>query len=619
MAGNVFSNLLRPFIRQKDTELPGVAPSEPPEPPVRERLDDSSQRPVASVGPVNVSPGERPQMIPSSNRTRSGQQSALQAQGAIPSFSRTRLGPQSAPPSFNDEATDRLGNTLAFSILKTKGRFEDEVRQAIEDGADVKGYRDARGDSALHKCQEPWQMELLISGGADVHALDKQGRSPFERLLSTYQRDPIWTETTSAEGLALLAKAGADVNALSQGQSALHVAAKRGFEGEIHMLIGAGADVNRRTDRGDTPLHLASDPGVVLRLLDAKADPSLLNSSGEPALKHDPVLYRESVRNHRDDFSPRERVDAATDPIFLAETPSELVAALGQGGSVRDTDALGRTPLHYVKTGEMVQALVLAGAQVDAKDIEGNIPAHTADERAMKELVDGVGRGVPQHYVENDRGKTPYATRDYYHEARYWDAEAEEQAAEKAEQTKEEQDRVLNIVALVEAGDAKRLLEQVDPNEELVSRNRTFNIDGDEGWAYNDYAGYSVLHEAAKQGKTELCRELVFAGADWNKECKLVGEQGFDNYVNGFRNEPGMKPIDFASNRETKSFLNNAENELRAHNRSKLLDELLPAANAWKPPEGGFAADAQRQVGAAMKAHGQDGQAQEAPRLRARF
>lgn len=617
MAGNVFSNLMRPFIRQKDKELPRMIPSEPPEIPVRQRLDGSNQRPAASVEPVNVSPGERPQMIPSSNRTRSGQRSAMQAQGAIQSFSRTRLGPHSAAPSFNEEAMDRLGNALTFVGLK--GRFEDEVRQAIEDGADVKGYRDWDGDSALHKCQEPWQMELLISAGADIHALDKQGRSPFDRLLSTYQRESTWSEKPSAEGLALLAKAGADVNALSQGQSALHVAAKRGREGEIHMLVDAGADVNLRTDTGDTPLHLASNPGVVLRLLDAKADPFLLNSNGEPALKHDPALYQESVRNQRGDFSPRERVDAATEPVFLAETPSELVAALGQGGSVRDTDALGRTPLHYVKTGEMVQALVLAGAQVDAKDMEGNIPAHTADERAMEELVDGVGRGVPQHHVENDRGETPYATRDYYHEARYWDAEAEEQAAEKAEQTKEEQDRVLNIVALVEAGDAKRLLEQVDPNEELVSRNRTFNIDGDEGWAYNNYAGYSVLHEAAKQGKTELCRELVFAGADWDKGCKLVGEQGFDNHVNGFRNEPGMKPIDFASNRETKSFLNNAENELRAHNRSKLLDELLPAANAWKPPEGGFAADAQRQVGAAMKAHGQDGQTQEAPRLRARF
>ncbi len=164
----------------------------------------------------------------------------------------------------------------------------------------------------------------------------------------------------------------------------------------------------------------------------------------------------------------------------------------------------------------------------------------------MEELVDGVGRGVPQHHVENDRETLcdPGLLRGSVLGCRSGRA-----GRGKAEQTKEAQDRVFNIVALIEAGDAKRLLEQVDPNEELVSRNRTFNIDGDEGWAYNDYAGYSVLHEAAQETR-RLCRELVFAGADWNKECKLVGEQGFDNHVNGFRNEPGMKPIDFASNRD---------------------------------------------------------------------
>jgi hypothetical protein len=81
MAGNVFSNLLRPFIRQKDTELPGVASSEPLEPPVRERLDDSSQRPVASAEPATLSPVEGPQSVP-----------------------------------FNDEATDRLGSTLALLV-----------------------------------------------------------------------------------------------------------------------------------------------------------------------------------------------------------------------------------------------------------------------------------------------------------------------------------------------------------------------------------------------------------------------------------------------------------------------------------------------------------------------
>ncbi len=58
---------------------------------------------------------------------------------------------------------------------------------------------------------------------------------------------------------------------------------------------------------------------------------------------------------------------------------------------------------------------------------------------------------------------------------------------------------------------------------------------------------------------------------------------------------------------------------VRVHNRATLLDELLPAANAWKPPEGGFGADAQRQISAATKAQGQDNQTQEAPRFRARF
>jgi len=80
---------------------------------------------------------------------------------------------------------------------------------------------------------------------------------------------------------------------------------------------------------------------------------------------------------------------------------------------------------------------------------------------------------------------------------------------------------VLNIVSLVEAGDAKCLLEQVDPNAELVSRNRTFNIDGGEGWAYNDYADYSILHEAAKREKTQLCRSVVFRGRTGTRNAAM--------------------------------------------------------------------------------------------------
>ncbi|WP_440570753.1 ankyrin repeat domain-containing protein [Stenotrophomonas muris] len=98
----------------------------------------------------------------------------------------------------------------------------------------------------------------------------------------------------------------------------------------------------------------------------------------------------------------------------------------------------------------------------------------------------------------------------------------------------------------------------------------------------------------------------LHAGRDATVWSALI-EAGADPHI---QNQKGEAPINSG-----KPFFN----DLRAQERAKLLVSLLPPANAWKPPEGGFGADAKRQVGAAMKAHGQDSQTQEAPRLRARF
>jgi len=53
---------------------------------------------------------------------------------------------------------------------------------------------------------------------------------------------------------------------------------------------------------------------------------------------------------------------------------------------------------------------------------------------------------------------------------------------------------------------------------------------------------------------------------------------------------------------------------IRAHSRAKLLDSLLPPANAWKPPAGGFAAQAHRDLQSALKSADEqaDGQSMEA-------
>lgn len=409
----------------------------------------------------------------------------------------------------------------------------------------------------------------------------------------------------------------------ANGDEPLHYAAFKGDLEASRLLIAAGADVNARGQQGMTPLHMSiygRNPDVSDLLLASGSNPALKDNNGQVAGYMDRALYDESRKNREEGFKARVGVDPS-DPIFHAENLQQLKQALAEGASVRDTDVLGRNPLHYAQNGEMVRALSHAGADFSAVDNEGNTPFHTAADDAIHELYQK-NSWVLSPKTANNQGQVPYDYRDAFEAYRDHDAYEEEEARLESisagERSAEERSYVLNIVALVEAGDAAKLLEQVEPNEVLVSGNRRFDIDGDQGWSYNDYAGYSVLHEAAKQGNAELCRELVFAGADWNKECRDVSEQGFDNYVNGFRNEPGMKPIDFASNSETRSFLDNAENELRAHNRAKLLESVLPPANAWKPPEGGFGAEARRQIDAAMKAQGGEGEVQQ-PRIRQRF
>ena len=65
-----------------------------------------------------------------------------------------------------------------------------------------------------------------------------------------------------------------------ENSSALYYAASAGQEKIVNALIQAGADVNRRGQNGDTPLHGATSnakPYIVKRLLDSKANPSLRN------------------------------------------------------------------------------------------------------------------------------------------------------------------------------------------------------------------------------------------------------------------------------------------------------------------------------------------------------
>ena len=51
------------------------------------------------------------------------------------------------------------------------------------------------------------------------------------------------------------------------------------------MLLEAGANINERNERGNTPLHWAAmnnpNPAIIIALLEAGANPNTPNKSGE--------------------------------------------------------------------------------------------------------------------------------------------------------------------------------------------------------------------------------------------------------------------------------------------------------------------------------------------------
>lgn len=158
-----------------------------------------------------------------------------------------------------------------------------------------------------------------------------------------------------------------DVNAGSEhdNQPALHVAARRGHNEAVSMLIEHGADVNAQGDFKNTALHLACFNGqhdVVDMLLRAGADTELQNNAGWT-------------------------------PIFWPCTKSNtdiLVKLLLAGADLNATSPEGWTPLHKAcEYGlvHIVEALLKAGANADARTIHGQTALDIGLSRAHRDLI----------------------------------------------------------------------------------------------------------------------------------------------------------------------------------------------------------------------------------------
>ena len=124
-------------------------------------------------------------------------------------------------------------------------------------------------------------IKSLLNAGADPNCVDDEGKNPVFLLVEQSGGNPAI--------LKELLKAGSSATKATWTlhQTALHVAARKGYQVSVKDLIKAGSKVNKKDSAGNTPLIYATCSGhvsVIKSLIKHGADPNDRNMTDEGAL-----------------------------------------------------------------------------------------------------------------------------------------------------------------------------------------------------------------------------------------------------------------------------------------------------------------------------------------------
>lgn len=312
------------------------------------------------------------------------------------------------------EATDAYGQTpLHMAALAGRSAALDRLLL----GNPPVDMPDSSGRTALYMCLQGHHGEWtkvaasLVAHGADVN-LAVRGRA--YPLLTVARNGSKETQET----VALLLSKGADVKAVDgQGRTALHWAARTGSLEVVTQLLTAGSAIEAQDQNGTTPLGMAAATGR------AASAEKLLGSGALPD-GGSPTPLDLCLRGREGEWekiagalinkgaSPDQDLSSDSFPVVEAGKYSSspvLTALLAKNANVRAADSKGNTSLHWsAQNGapDLVEALLKAGAPLEAADSNGQTPLHRAAAAGRAVLVEKLLKAGARKEVVDNQGRT---------------------------------------------------------------------------------------------------------------------------------------------------------------------------------------------------------------------
>jgi ankyrin repeat protein len=266
-------------------------------------------------------------------------------------------------------------------------------------------------------CDYPGVFKALVDAKADINARDDDG---ITLLTAAAMKKNV-------EAVNALLAAGADPNDVSdKNQSPLLIASRHDCLGAVSALIAAGADVNCVTSYGDTPLAAAVESSIVdmvSALVAAGADVNhapldytpldvalsdrhdaivaVLKEAGaltwpDLMVKTNELLYRDNTESDKiilntvliDKASDKDRENALKFSVpadILTEVKSLLAAGVNPSLRFRAMDLLSVASIKGYT--DIVEALLAAGADINAKGDDGKTALQHAAKHKHREIV----------------------------------------------------------------------------------------------------------------------------------------------------------------------------------------------------------------------------------------